>query len=165
MCFSVSFWDRVSPTVMGIPFNMIWMLAWIVLTSAAMSVAYLIEKRLMSKGTLALSIIFGIVGLGSAVGFFAGRRRQLNLEEWAVAGRGLGLVLVWILLAGETFTTFSVLGISGWINTKGGPTLYVLAYLSLGYVFIFFFGPSLWEVGRRYGLHDDSSGGARRRNW
>jgi hypothetical protein len=45
MCFSVSFWDRVSPTVMGIPFNMIWMLAWIVLTSAAMSVAYLIEKR------------------------------------------------------------------------------------------------------------------------
>jgi hypothetical protein len=30
---------------MGIPFNMIWMLAWIVLTSAAMSVAYLIEKR------------------------------------------------------------------------------------------------------------------------
>jgi len=106
----------------------------------------------MSEGTLALSIIFGIVGLGSAVGFFAGRRRELNLEEWAVAGRGLGLVLVWILLAGETFTTFSVLGISGWIYTKGGPTLYVLAYLSLGYVFIFFFGPSLWEVGRRYGL-------------
>ncbi|MFZ1056436.1 MAG: sodium:solute symporter family protein, partial [Opitutaceae bacterium] len=106
----------------------------------------------MSEGTLALSVIFGIVGLGSAVGFFAGRRRELNLEEWAVAGRGLGLVLVWILLAGETFTTFSVLGISGWIYTKGGPTLYVLAYLSLGYIFIFFFGPSLWEVGRRYGM-------------
>jgi solute:Na+ symporter, SSS family len=106
----------------------------------------------MSEGTLALSIIFAIVAIGSAIGFVAGRKRQPNLEEWAVAGRGLGLVLVWILLAGETFTTFSVLGISGWIYTKGGPTLYVLAYLSLGYILIFFFGPSLWEVGRRFKL-------------
>jgi SSS family solute:Na+ symporter len=107
----------------------------------------------MSEGTQALSVIFGIVALGSAIGFFgARRRRQLNLEEWAVAGRGLGLVLVWVLLAGETFTTFSVLGISGWIYMKGGPTLYVLAYLALGYIVIFFVGPPIWEAGRRFGL-------------
>jgi solute:Na+ symporter, SSS family len=106
----------------------------------------------MSPGTVALSIIFGIVAIGSCIGFLAGNKRQVNLEEWAVAGRGLGLVLVWILLAGETFTTFSVLGISGWIYSKGGPTLYVLVYLALGQVFMFFLGPSLWELGRRFGL-------------
>ena len=61
----------------------------------------------MSPGTLALSIIFGIVAVGSCIGFLAANRGQVNLEEWAVAGRGLGLILVWILLAGETFTTFS----------------------------------------------------------
>jgi solute:Na+ symporter, SSS family len=106
----------------------------------------------MSPGTVALSIIFGIVALGSCIGFLAANKRQLNLEEWAVAGRGLGLILVWILLAGETFTTFSVLGISGWIYSKGGPTLYVLVYLALSQIFVFFMGPTLWELGRRFDL-------------
>jgi SSS family solute:Na+ symporter len=106
----------------------------------------------MTPGIVALSIIFGIVALGSCIGFLAANKRQLNLEEWAVAGRGLGLVLVWILLAGETFTTFSVLGISGWIYSKGGPTLYVLVYLTLGQILVFFLGPTLWELGRRFGL-------------
>jgi hypothetical protein len=45
MCFSVSLWDRVFPTVLGIPFNMFWMLAWIVLTSAILSVIYHLERR------------------------------------------------------------------------------------------------------------------------
>lgn len=106
----------------------------------------------MSPGTVALSIIFGIVAAGSCIGFIASNKRQLNLEEWAVAGRGLGLILVWILMAGETFTTYSVLGISGWIYSKGGPTLYVLVYLTLGQIIVFFVGPSLWEVGRRFNL-------------
>ena len=105
----------------------------------------------MSPGTLALSVIVGIVLVGSCSGFLAGRKRELNLEEWAVAGRGLGVVLVWILMAGETFTAFSVLGISGWIYSKGGPTLYVLVYLTLGQVIVFFMGPALWEFGRKYG--------------
>ncbi len=106
----------------------------------------------MTPGAVALSIIFGIVAIGSTIGFLAANRRKLDLEEWAVAGRGLGLLLVWILLAGETFTTYSVLGISGWIYSRGGPTLYVLVYLALGQVFMFFIGPSLWELGRRFRL-------------
>lgn len=106
----------------------------------------------MSPGTVALSVIVGIVALGSCIGFLAAKRKQLNLEEWAVAGRGLGLLLVWILLAGETFTAFSVLGISGWVYSKGGPILYVMAYLTLGQILNFFIAPPIWELGRRYGL-------------
>ena len=106
----------------------------------------------MTPGTEALSVIFAVVAASSAIGVLSAKRRQVNLEEWAVAGRGLGLIFVWILMAGETFTTFSVLGISGWIYSKGGPTLYVLAYLTLGYVFIFFIGPCIWEHGRRFRL-------------
>jgi SSS family solute:Na+ symporter len=106
----------------------------------------------MSPGTQALTIIFGIVALGSSIGFLAAKRGRVNLEEWAVAGRGLGLILVWILLAGETFTTFSVLGISGWVYSKGGPTLYVLVYLALGQIGVFFIGPTLWVLGRKFGM-------------
>ena len=105
----------------------------------------------MSPGTVALSVILAIVFVGSCSGFLARKRRELSLEEWAVAGRGLGVILVWILMAGETFTAFSFLGISGWIYSKGGPTLYVLVYLTLGQIIVFFIGPPLWEFGRRYG--------------
>jgi len=106
----------------------------------------------MSSSSVALTIILGIVAIGSFVGFYAGRKHRLNLEEWAVAGRGFGVVLVWLLMAGEIFTTFSLLGISGWIYAKGGPTLYTLAYLTLSQVIGFFLQPAIWEVGRRFGL-------------
>jgi len=43
MCFSVSLWDRIEPMVFGLPFNLAWLIAWIVLTPLCMTVAYRIE--------------------------------------------------------------------------------------------------------------------------
>ena len=45
MCFSVPLWDRVDPMVMGLPFNLFWLLAWIVLTPVCMWGAYRAETR------------------------------------------------------------------------------------------------------------------------
>jgi hypothetical protein len=45
MCFSVPLWDRVAPRVLGLPFNMFWLLAWLALTPALMGIAYRIERR------------------------------------------------------------------------------------------------------------------------
>jgi solute:Na+ symporter, SSS family len=106
----------------------------------------------MSSGTIALGLIIGIVGVGAAVGFLAGARRKMDLEQWTVGGRGFGVVLVFLLMAGEVYTTFSFLGASGWAYSRGGPTLYVLAYLTLAYVVSFFILPPLWEAGRQYRL-------------
>ena len=44
MCFSVPLWDRVEPTLLGLPFNFAWLLGWIVLTPVCMSVAYRMES-------------------------------------------------------------------------------------------------------------------------
>jgi hypothetical protein len=33
LCFSVPLWDRVTPLVFGIPFNLVWLIAWIPLTT------------------------------------------------------------------------------------------------------------------------------------
>lgn len=106
----------------------------------------------MSASTTALLIILIIVGAGSFIGFLAGRRRQMDLEQWTVAGRGFGLVLVWLLMAGEVYTTFSLLGASGWAYSRGGPTLYILAYMTLGYIVSFYILPPLWEFARSHGL-------------
>jgi len=110
----------------------------------------------MSPSTTALLIILAIVGFGSWIGFRAGARRTMNLEQWTVAGRGFGVVLVWLLMAGEAYTTFSFLGASGWAYSRGGPALYILAYISLAYVASFFILPALWEVGRTRGLQTQS---------
>ena len=106
----------------------------------------------MNPSLVALTIISGTVAVGSLVGFLARRHRQMDLEQWTCGGRGFGLVLVWLLMAGEIFTTFTFLGASGWAYSKGAPALYILGYSPLIYVVSFFILPLIWEVGRKYHL-------------
>jgi SSS family solute:Na+ symporter len=106
----------------------------------------------LNPGVLALTIISSIVAVGSLIGFCARFHRTMDLEQWTVGGRGFGLVLVWLLMAGEIFTTFTFLGASGWAYSKGAPVLYILGYSPLVYVVSFFILPLVWEVGRKYRL-------------
>lgn len=103
-----------------------------------------------------MSIIFFIVAVGSIVGFRAGAGRKMNLEEWSIAGRSFGLLFMWLLMAGEIYTTFAFLGASGWAYSRGGPALYIMAYITLGYVVSFYILPYIWELGRRHGLQTQS---------
>jgi Protein of unknown function (DUF3311) len=50
MCFSVPLWDRVDPTILGIPFNLFWLTSWIVLTPACLWAAYRIETARNKPG-------------------------------------------------------------------------------------------------------------------
>jgi SSS family solute:Na+ symporter len=102
---------------------------------------------------VALVIIFATIAISSGVGIFAGRRLKMNLENWTVAGRRFGLILIWLLMAGEIYTTFTFLGASGWAFSKGAPAFYILIYGTLAYTLSFFILPALWRVGKRYGLH------------
>jgi len=43
MCFTVPLWDRVFPMVLGMPFNMFWLVLWVLLTPVFMWQAYLAE--------------------------------------------------------------------------------------------------------------------------
>ena len=110
----------------------------------------------MSATAVCLAITFAIIAAGAGIGFLAGVRRRMDLEQWTVAGRGFGGLLVFLLMAGEVYTTFAFLGLSGWTYSRGGPTLYALAYLTLAYVVSFFVLPPVWELGRRHGLQTQS---------
>jgi SSS family solute:Na+ symporter len=106
----------------------------------------------MTPSAVSLTMILAIVGLGAATGFLAGVHRKMDLEQWTVGGRGFGALLMYLLMAGEVYTTFSFLGASGWAYSRGGPTLYIMAYLTLAYVVSFFILPQIWELGRTHGL-------------
>jgi len=45
MCFSVPLWDRVYPLVLGLPFNLFWLIAWIPLTSVCLWGVYCLRHR------------------------------------------------------------------------------------------------------------------------
>ncbi len=101
----------------------------------------------------ALIIIFATIIFSSLLGIYAGRRLKMNLENWTVGGRRFGIIIIWLLMAGEIYTTFTFLGASGWAYSKGAPTFYILIYGALAYTLSFFILPALWKVGKRHGLH------------
>ncbi|RII19709.1 putative symporter YodF [Streptomyces sp. YIM 130001] len=89
-----------------------------------------------------------------ALGLYAvrGRGGQGGLTEWSVGGRSLGAVFIWVLMAGESYTSFSYLGAAGWGYNYGAPVLYVVAYMSCGYAVGYVVGPMLWAYARKHDL-------------
>lgn len=103
--------------------------------------------------SVALIIIFGVILFSAAVGLYAGRNVKMDLENWTVGGRKFGILLIWLLMAGEIYTTFTFLGASGWAYSKGAPAFYILIYGALAYTLSFFILPVVWRIGKRHRLH------------
>jgi len=50
-CFSVPLWDRIYPAVLGLPFNLFWLMSWIPLTSLCMWGVYRLESSRRREST------------------------------------------------------------------------------------------------------------------
>ncbi len=104
--------------------------------------------------TTALLIILVMIVGSALLGVVASRRAgEMNLEQWSVGGRRVGVVLVWLLLAGEIYTTFTFLGASGWAYSRGAPAFYIIVYGTIAYIISFFLLPPVWRTAKRLGLH------------
>lgn len=97
-------------------------------------------------------IITGFLLLAIILAIWAKKGIEMNLEQWVVGGRKFGTVLLFFLMAGEFYTTFTFLGGSGWAYGKGAPAFYILGYLSLEYIIAFFLFPAVWEYGKKHNL-------------
>jgi len=104
----------------------------------------------------ALAGIAGAAVLALALGFLARRGRRMGLSQWTVAGRGFGTPLVFLLMAGEIYTTFTFLGGSGFAYGRGGPAYYILCYGTLAYVLSYFLLPPIWRYARDNELYSQS---------
>jgi solute:Na+ symporter, SSS family len=100
----------------------------------------------------ALAIIAFTAALALGLGLVARRGRAMTLEQWTVGGRHFGSVFVFLLLAGEIYTTFTFLGGSGYAYGKGAPAYYILAYGCLAYVISYWLLPPIWRYGKQRGL-------------
>ncbi|GEO24649.1 sodium:solute symporter [Alicyclobacillus acidoterrestris] len=97
-------------------------------------------------------IIFATILISLILGMLARRKKKMDLEQWSVGGRGFGVMFVFLLLAGEIYTTFTFLGGSGWAYGTGGPTVYILAYGAVAYLFSYFLLPPIWRYAKEHNL-------------
>jgi len=104
----------------------------------------------------ALIFIFGAIALALALGLMARRGKKMSLEEWAVGGRGFGTAIVFLLMAGEIYTTFVFLGASGYAYGHGGPAYYMLGYGSLCFVLSYWLLPPIWRYAKDRNLISQS---------
>jgi SSS family solute:Na+ symporter len=106
----------------------------------------------ISPSTSALAIV-AIVVLGTIVfALLAVRRVQMDPQQYVVGGRSFGTIFLWVLLAGEIYTTFTFLGIAGMSYSQGAPAFYIMAYGTCAYVIAYFLTPAIWRVGKEHNL-------------
>jgi solute:Na+ symporter, SSS family len=96
----------------------------------------------------ALIVIFATMALALWLGLQARRGRDMNLEQWTVGGRGFGTLFVFLLMAGEIYTTFTFLGASGFSYGQGAPAFYILCYGSLAYIISYWLLPPVWRYAK-----------------
>ena len=92
---------------------------------------------------LGVLIAFFVISIG--LGIVARRGHTMSLEQWSVGGRGFGAIFVFLLMAGEIYTTFTFLGGSGWAYGRGAPAFYILCYGAIAYSFSYFLLPIVWR--------------------
>ncbi len=101
---------------------------------------------------IALIIIAASTILALALGIFARSNHKMSLEEWTVGGRHFGALLVFLLLGGEIYSTFTFLGASGFAYGVGGPAFYIIGYSTLAYIFSYYMLPKIWRYARNHSL-------------
>ena len=107
----------------------------------------------MSTDAKVAITIFAVAMVGTlGLGIAAARGRDANLAEWSVGGRSFGVILTWVLLAGECYTSFSYLGAAGWAYGYGAPILYLVGYMATGYATVYLFAPMVWSYAKRHDL-------------
>lgn len=101
---------------------------------------------------IALWLIGASFALAIGLGLYARRGRTMRLEEWSVGGRRFGTLFVFLLMAGEIYTTFTLLGGSGWAYGKGAPAFYIICYGTVSYVMAYWMLPPIWRYASEHRL-------------
>ncbi len=95
------------------------------------------------SATLLLALLLSVRSMRSSGG-------ATSLEQWSVGNRGFGTMLVFMLLAGEIYTTFTFLGGSGWAYSRGAPAFYIIGYGAVAYIMSYWLLPAIWRRGTKW---------------
>jgi SSS family solute:Na+ symporter len=95
-------------------------------------------------------IILLYLGLSLAVGLCSGRTTSRGTEGYVAGDRQLGFVSLYFIMGASIFSAFAFLGGPGWAYSRGAASFYIIGYTSLGLVPLYFFGPKVARLGRKF---------------
>ncbi|WP_129140664.1 sodium:solute symporter family protein [Modicisalibacter coralii] len=96
--------------------------------------------------TLAYVAIAVVLGVRARAG-----QRMDSLEQWGVAGRSMGPLVMYLLMGAGSISAYTFMGAPGWAWSKGVPVFYVVIYLSYLALIAWYCGPRVWAFGARLG--------------
>jgi solute:Na+ symporter, SSS family len=100
--------------------------------------------------TSAMLLIAAVTAIALYLGVRARRGHDMNLEQWAVGGRSFGTAFVFLLMAGEIYTTFTFLGGTGFAYGKGAAVYYILVYNTFAYIMSYWLLPPIWRYAKQH---------------
>ncbi|MEC1520562.1 sodium:solute symporter family protein [Neobacillus niacini] len=103
----------------------------------------------------ALLVILFFLVLCIWLGLQARKGKDMNMEQWSVGGRGFGSILLFFLLAGEMFTTYTFLGASGGTYRSGIPTA-LYAFNCFYFVIAYWLLPPVWKYAKKHNVLSQS---------
>jgi solute:Na+ symporter, SSS family len=104
----------------------------------------------IAPATAALGVLAATVAGTLILAVGTRGRGPTTLEQWSVGSRGFGALLVFVLMAGEIYTTFTFLGASGWAYARGAAAFYVLVFPAVAYLSSYFLLPAIWARGHQW---------------
>ena len=104
------------------------------------------------NAALSLGIVASIVTGTILFALYGVRRVHMSPQEFIVGNRSFGTFLLWVLMGGEIYTSFTFLGAAGWAYGFGAPAFYIIAYGACGYIIGYFLYPAIWRIGKERGL-------------
>ena len=101
--------------------------------------------------TTVFVVLFALV---TVVGFVAARWRPGDLDrldEWGLAGRRFGTVVILFLVCGDLYTAYTLVAVPALVIGAGALGVFALPYTLLVYPCVFRVFPRLWSVSHRHG--------------
>ena len=102
---------------------------------------------------IAIIVFVLLFGAVTIIGFAAAhwRRGDLDvLDEWGLAGRRLGTVVVWFLLGGDVYTAYTFIAVPALVFGAGAIGFFALPYTIIVYPLVFLILPRMWSVARKH---------------
>jgi SSS family solute:Na+ symporter len=97
---------------------------------------------------IVLFVVFAILGFAGRY-FRKGDETQLN--EWALAGRKLGVVLTWFLIGADLYTAYTFIAIPSALYANGGIYFFAVPYVALTFAVAMMTMPKLWVISKKKG--------------
>ena len=103
---------------------------------------------------IALIIIFSWLAITALIGMLTTKRKLKKLvsaESWFVAGRSVGLVVLWLSMGANIYSAYTFLGLPGYAARLGIRVWAITLYGMISFIIGFIIVPKLWSYAKKRG--------------